>query len=124
MSLDGMTNTEDHNSEILRLKGRIKGVPILILVDSRATHNFISKRLIETMGWPVDDSKEIRVKLGDGHKTRAWGKCKDLKVEIGDTKVIIDAHLFDLGDVDLVLGMAWLSTLGETLVDWTKKTMK
>ncbi|KAJ1391810.1 Aspartic peptidase domain superfamily [Sesbania bispinosa] len=86
MSLDGMTNTESHNSETLRLKGRIKGVPILIFVDSGATHNFISKRLTGAMGWPVDDSKEMRVKLGDEHKTRAWGKCKDLKVEVGDTE--------------------------------------
>ncbi|PNX96069.1 retrotransposon-related protein [Trifolium pratense] len=38
------------NSEVSRL---IRGVPVLVLVDSGATHNFISQKLVYKMEWPV-----------------------------------------------------------------------
>ncbi|MCH80642.1 retrotransposon protein, partial [Trifolium medium] len=37
--------------------------------------------------------------------------------------VVVNAQLFDLGCVDVVFGMEWLSTLGDMIVNWKKHTM-
>jgi hypothetical protein len=31
-------------------------------------------------------------------------------------------HLFELGGIDVVLGMDWLKTLGDMIVNWRKQT--
>jgi prenyltransferase beta subunit len=33
----------------IQLKGTVQGVPVLILVDSGATHNFVDKKLVKKM---------------------------------------------------------------------------
>jgi hypothetical protein len=32
-------------------------------------------------------------------------------------------HLFELGGIDVVLGMEWLKTLGDTITNWRHQTM-
>lgn len=101
----------------MKLRGLVKGVPILILVDSGATHNFISKQMVEAMGWAVEHTKPMVIKLGDGYKAISQGQCAGLAVEVGDVSVNVDALLFELEGVDMVLGIAWLATLGGMWVD-------
>ncbi|RDX64648.1 Actin-related protein 8, partial [Mucuna pruriens] len=71
MVLDDLSRAEEVNGECsvmgslsigkgwrpqtMRLKGKINGVPILILVDSGATYNFISKKLVASMGLKSSD---------------------------------------------------------------------
>lgn len=54
--------------QTMKVRGLVRGVPILILVDSGATHNFISRKLVAAMGWPIEDTTPLLIKLGDGHK--------------------------------------------------------
>lgn len=62
----------------IQLKGAVNGVPVVILVDSGATHNFIDKRLVQKMSWAVDNSTSMCIKLGDGTKAQSIGVCPDL----------------------------------------------
>jgi hypothetical protein len=55
----------------IQLKGILQEVPIVILVDSGATHNFIDKRLVQKMGWPADNSKSMWIRLGDGSRVQS-----------------------------------------------------
>ena len=40
------------------------------------------------------------------------------------TQVHIDCYVFPLGIVDVILGIAWLETLGEVCSYWAKSNMK
>ncbi|MCI20857.1 hypothetical protein A2U01_0042020, partial [Trifolium medium] len=42
---------------------------------------------------------------------------------IGNFKIKQDVHLFELGGIDVVLGMEWLKTLGDTIINWKQQTM-
>lgn len=115
---------EPVQAQTMELQGSIHGVPIMILIDSGATHNFISKRVVEVMGWIVQSTPALRIRLGDGHKAIARGKCKQVEVGINGYKTTVDVLPFDLEGIDLVLRVAWLVTLGEMIVHWGKQTMK
>lgn len=66
----------------------------------------------------------LPVKMGNGFQANAQGECRDLIIEVGKVKLTITALLFDLDDIDLVLGMAWLTKLGEMWVDWMQQLMR
>ncbi|KAG9458686.1 hypothetical protein H6P81_003194 [Aristolochia fimbriata] len=108
----------------MKLFGSIDGTPIRLLVDSGASHNFISHTLVRKLGLSIDDTTEFGVHLGDGHRVLSRGLCKELKVQIGDIQIAVDCYPFDLGGVDLILGVAWLEKLGKMRVEWRKMYMK
>ncbi|KAJ1381959.1 Aspartic peptidase domain superfamily [Sesbania bispinosa] len=90
--------TQENRGELssMKVEGQVGGIPILILLDSGATHNFISPKL---------------------------GVCQKLKVDIGGYGCLIDAYVLDIGGLDLILGVAWLRMLGDVIANWEKVTM-
>ncbi|WVZ23416.1 hypothetical protein V8G54_001960 [Vigna mungo] len=108
----------------MKLKGMINGVPLLILIDSGASHNFVSRRLVKAMEWEWKNTRRMRILMGDGHQTETAGVCRELKIVLETGEFVVDAFLFELEDIDLILGMAWLESLGEMWVDWKKQIMK
>lgn len=110
--------------QTMKVRARINGVPALMLVDSGATHNFVSRKLVKAMGWPVVASKVMQTKSGDGYKAHAQGMCKGVTLEMDSLQFIVDTVLFDLEGIDLILGVAWLVPLGEMQVDWGEQAMK
>lgn len=71
MRLRSLLTEKDLQPQTMKLKGTIRGVPILLLVDSGATHNFISKKLAVSMGWLIEETKPTHIKLGNGYKAIA-----------------------------------------------------
>ena len=67
----------------MKLRGKIGEIPLLFLVDSGATHNFISQKLVEALGWQWDETKHMRILMGDGHQSVTQGVCRGLKVHFG-----------------------------------------
>jgi hypothetical protein len=95
----------------------------MILVDSGATHNFISQHLVHKMNWAVTKTPPLNIKLGDGSCSKIQGTCQNLAIEVEGLQVTVDAQLFDLGGMDVVLGIEWLRTLGDMIINWKKHTM-
>lgn len=124
LSLCSMKKEKEEQPRTMKLRGKVGGIPMLFLVDSGATHNFISRKLIEALGWKWERTKQMRILMGDGHKSEMQGVCRGIKVEFDVGEFVIDAFLFDLEDIDMILGMSWLTTLGETTVDWKNQVMK
>jgi len=105
--------------QTMKLKGELQGQEVLILIDSEASHNFVSSKL----GLKLESTKPYYVRLGDGNRKSTQGCCKNLKVQLGPYMMEGDFFLFDLGGVDLILGVAWLATLGEIKANWQTLSM-
>ncbi|MCI08439.1 RNA-directed DNA polymerase (Reverse transcriptase), partial [Trifolium medium] len=75
------------------------------------------------MDWPVETTAQLNVKLGNGFQVATQGVCKGLELCIGDLKIDPELHLFELGGIDVVLGIEWLKTLGDTITNWRQQTM-
>lgn len=67
---------------------------------------------MQKLGWSVETTPDFRIKLGDGFQTTTRGKCNHVLFRTGEVTSDIEAYLFDLEGVDVVLGMAWLKSLG------------
>ncbi|MCH79728.1 Ty3/gypsy retrotransposon protein, partial [Trifolium medium] len=123
MSVLELHHIAHENHQTMKFQGTIYGVEVLILIDSGATHNFISQRLVHQLDWPIEGTPQMQVKLGNGVQIAAQGRCKELEILIGNFKINQDVHLFELGGIDVVLGMEWLKTLGDTIINWKQHTM-
>jgi hypothetical protein len=49
--------------------------------------------------------------------------CSNLSIDIEGGQVDIEAQLFDLGGMDLILGVDWLRTLGDIIMNWNNQSM-
>ncbi|WVZ05290.1 hypothetical protein V8G54_018636 [Vigna mungo] len=60
-----------------------------------ASHNFISRRLVEAIGWQWETNK-------NGHRSKTLGVCCKIKIEIKGCDFMVDAYLFDLEDINMI----------------------
>ncbi|XP_050915888.1 uncharacterized protein LOC127130982 [Lathyrus oleraceus] len=127
MGLFGITETNIKSNNTppttLRLQGSLKGVSIMILIDSGASHNFVSPHVATALGLNVEQGRSMGVKLGDGHRVSTRGRCRKLEVCLNDFTTSVDAYVLELGDLDMTLGVAWLQRFGKVTFDWEKMTV-
>ena len=64
----------------MRVKGRVNFVPLVILVDSGSTHNFIDAAVVPVLHVPVDESQVLEVKVANDDIIQTQGLCKDVRV--------------------------------------------
>lgn len=58
----------------MKFWGKIDGRDVLIMIDSGASHNFISHSLVTHIRQPVEQTSKLRVRIGDGRRTESEGK--------------------------------------------------
>jgi len=102
----------------MRMRGYIGRTKVVILIDSRATCNFISEDLVRARDWIITPTRSFGVRAGGGRIIRSSGKCVDVRLEVQGIEFREDFYLFDLGELDVVLGFSWLAKLGETRANW------
>lgn len=105
----------------MRVKGRVNGDRLVILVDIGSTHNFVDASLISSLQLGVDVTKVLEVKVANGSIVKSQGFCSKVPVIIQGMKFCINFHVLALGGCDTVLGTQWLSILGE--IQWNFKLL-
>ena len=103
----------------MRVKGRIKTISLVFLVDFGSTHNFIDASVIPGLYILVDESQILKVKVANGDTIKTQGLCKDVPVYLQGHIFMVQLHVLPLGGCDLVLGTQWLSTMG--VINWDFK---
>lgn len=51
LTLRGLDTGNRDFPSMMKIRGTVGGIPIVLLVDSGATHDFVSKKLVEAFGW-------------------------------------------------------------------------
>lgn len=101
---------------------------MIILVDSGATHNFISSTLAHHLAHHlqlhIKKTKGCEVTIGNGQQVSGSEVCKGVRLDMQGVQINQHYFLFELRGSDVVLGMEWLATLGEMRVIWKLLNMK
>ncbi|KAL5552031.1 hypothetical protein UlMin_002207 [Ulmus minor] len=118
-SLMGFTS-----AQTLKLQGMLNGKSVVVLIDSGASHSFISSRLVTELSIPFVSTEGYGVQVGDGTRFKLNGICKRVKLWIQGTWIEEDFLPFELGCIDVVLGVTWLQKLGEVKENWKVFTME
>ncbi|GKG09428.1 putative mitochondrial protein, partial [Tanacetum coccineum] len=99
------------SSRAMKIRGILGGVVVTVLIDSGATHNFLSKVLVARLGLCVFGNNSVGVMLGNGGFEESVGLCKGVVLSLSGLQIIEDFFPFELGSTDVILGIKWLQTL-------------
>jgi hypothetical protein len=108
----------------MRLMGRIKGQPLVILIDTGSTHSFVDQNLAKRIQLPAQERSQLTVMVANGELISRPCCCTAVSFSLQGYDFQTNLHLLVLGGCDMVLGVNWLSTLGPILWDFIELTMK
>lgn len=95
-----------------------------IFIDTGSTHNFIDEEMARQLGCKASTIMEQFISVADGRKVQTASICRNLQWLLQGTTFSSDFLLLPLGNIDIVLGVQWLNTLGRILFDFSKRTIE
>ena len=103
--------------DLVRLYGTIEGRTVSIMIDDKATHNFLNYALVKRLKLPQSKSDhEYVVHLANGQDSNVWDTIvKGAKLKIQDYEASLDFQVMHLACTDIYLGREWLYNLRPTL---------
>ena len=81
----------------MRVRGKVHGSGLVILIDIGSTHNFVDASLVSGLQLMVNISKVLEVKVANGSVVKTQGFCSNVPVCIQGVKFCIQFHVLTLG---------------------------
>src|SRR4051794_20960407 len=113
---------------LIKLDGTLAGKPARFLLDSGASHSYVSKKFVTDHSLSIttkDDDSSVRlsVTLADGTINPSDGSLESVPVRISSYADNLDFAVTDLSKAyDAILGMSWLYRFNPT-IDWRAGTI-
>jgi hypothetical protein len=93
-----------------------------VLFDSSASHSCISKRFASKNQFSFLPLKTSMVIQSQGSKQSTQWYCKDVNIEIKGMKFLANLIVLEAVDLDVILGMDWLTT-NKGFIDYYNRTV-
>ncbi|XP_019258306.1 PREDICTED: uncharacterized protein LOC109236565 [Nicotiana attenuata] len=122
ISLQAFTGVTGYQT--IRVTGYHKKRPLQVLIDTGSTHNFIDEEVSRKLGCKPSPIAEQSISVADGRRVQTASVCRNLQWLLQGTTFSSDFLLLPLGNVDIVLGVQRLSTLGRILLDFKNRAIK
>ena len=111
-------------SKTMKLKGMIGSQEVVVLIDTGATHNFISMDLVKKLAIPRVATDGYGVLMGTGLAVQGDGVCKGVVLSLQKVEMVEYFLPLELGSSDVILGIWWLDSLGGMHVNRHTLAMK
>ncbi|XP_021746060.1 uncharacterized protein LOC110711931 [Chenopodium quinoa] len=100
----------ERSSDVVTGNFSIHSISVKALFDSGATYSFISSSVVKQLGLVESNSIDLPISLPTGEFVRCTKMHKGLPLSIGEIDFPSDLIEFELGDLDVILGIDWLAT--------------
>ncbi|XP_076903968.1 uncharacterized protein LOC143559194 [Bidens hawaiensis] len=105
--------------QALRVTGYIHNQPVQVLIDSGSTHNIIQPRVVSLLKLQQQQVQSFSVMVGNGDHLYCEGVCPALNIALQETTFTVPVFILPVEGADVILGLAWLRTLGPVLADFS-----
>jgi hypothetical protein len=99
-ALEGVTGLNT-----LRVTGRVEKQPLIILVDSGSTHNFISSHVAAKLHCNLTTIKALTVQVADGGIMTCTSVCSNFQWSIQGVDFVTNVFTLELKNCDMILGI-------------------
>ncbi|XP_058784315.1 uncharacterized protein LOC131659094 [Vicia villosa] len=111
--------TGQFSPQTLKFKGNIGGLSVMVLVDTGSTHNILQPRIAQHLNLTSTPITQFSVMVGNGSHLKCEGICNNVPITLQKELFHIPFYLLPIEGADVVLGMAWLRTLGPLQADFS-----
>jgi predicted aspartyl protease len=111
----------EFQSHMIEVEGMINNRPLVILIDSGASHSYVDPRVVE--GLHLMRSKHEKswlVQLATGTKRKVTELVKSCSVDMKGMSTKAELNILPLGSYDCLIGMDWLDQ-HHALLDYRNK---
>jgi hypothetical protein len=99
----------EFQSHMIEVEGKINDQPIVILIDSGASHSYLDPKMVERFQLPRSKlGKPWLVQLATGEKRKINEMVKACPMEMNGLHTKVDLNIIPLGSYDCLIGMDWL----------------
>ena len=95
----------------MKIKGKIDQQEVITMIECGATHNFISTKVVQKLGLPLEETSSYGVLMGTGIAVKGVGICRFVSLTLQNIEIIEDFLPLELGSTDVILGMQWWESL-------------
>ena len=103
--------------DTMQLRVVLNGQELLALLDTGSTHNFINCKAAQQCGVTLEPTPGRHVKVANGDPVFCQGVTRRAAIDINKEKFTIEAYAIPLDTFEIILGTAFLRTLGPVLWD-------
>ncbi|XP_071905722.1 uncharacterized protein [Coffea arabica] len=122
ISLNAMTSMSVPNFRTMRVTGHVGKQNVNIFIDCGSSHNFIHPRVVQKLGVKTVKVEPLVVEVADGNKLTTQDLCPGFTWKMQGQEFKADLLVLPVGGCELVLGMQWLTTLGD--VKWNFQELR
>ncbi|RWW51561.1 hypothetical protein BHE74_00042090 [Ensete ventricosum] len=101
------------NPQKMKVGGLLEQQPIIVLIDMGSTNNFLNSKVTTRMALQIEGCNKFDVKVANGRILNCDQRCPQVKLLLQDQEVIADFFLLPIDDYEAMLGIEWLTTLGD-----------
>ena len=112
------------NPQTMKIGGTLKHQSVTVLIDTGSTNNFMDRKVAARLAYHIECCDKFEVKVADGRILTCDSKCSKIKLILQGQELFVDFFLLPLEDYEVVLGIEWLSTLGDVSWNFSKLIMK
>ena len=89
--------------QTIKIEGQIKKKKVIVLIDSRSTHNFIHCKVEKELSFFLCPTLECQVMVANWGTTNFSRKCHNIKLSMGGCVLTSPMLSIPMGGVDVVL---------------------
>jgi hypothetical protein len=99
----------EFQSHMIEVEGMINNRPLVILIDSGASHSYVDPRVVESLNLTKrKHEKSWLVQLATGTKRKVTELVKSCSVDMKGMSTKAELNILPLGSYDCLIGMDWL----------------
>jgi hypothetical protein len=111
----------EFQSHMIEVEGMINNRPLVILIDSGASHSYVDPRMVESLHLTKSKhEKSWLVQLATGTKRKVTELVKSCSVDMKGMSTKAELNILPLGSYDCLIGMDWLDQ-HHALLDFRNK---
>ena len=110
--------------QTLNIEGHIKKKNVIVLIDSGSPDNFIHCKVEKELSCFLYPAPEFQVMFSNGGTINFSGKCHNIKLTMGEYVLNSPILSIPMGDVDVVIGVQWLQSLGTVAFNFQELFLK
>ncbi|KAI9156462.1 hypothetical protein LWI28_007029 [Acer negundo] len=122
LSLNAMSEVSKPTT--MRLMAWVGKFEVSMLVDSGSSHNFINANIVWKIGLRGAAIEPFDVKVANREKLKCEEVVHEVKMNVQGVRIAADLHVLSLVGVDVVLGNAWLKSIGKVVTDFDAMAME